>query len=68
MRCYFMRDGHIAAVELFDGKPDDDTDTDLARGLFNVRSKEHFDGFEIWDGKRVVFRYPRPDSTSKRAL
>ena len=59
MRCYFMKGGHIAAVELLDGKPDDDSAIDMARALFNARSREHFDGFEIWDGKRVVFRYPR---------
>jgi hypothetical protein len=31
--------------------------------LFSKR-KGPFDGFEIWDGGRVVFRYPSPPATA----
>jgi hypothetical protein len=54
-----MRDGHIAAVELLDDVPDDESAIDKARILFNARTREHFDGFAIWDRERLVFRYPR---------
>jgi hypothetical protein len=59
MRCYFMRDGHIAAVELLDDVTDDNSAIDKVRVLFNLRTREHFDGFEIWDRERRVFRYPK---------
>jgi hypothetical protein len=61
-----MRDGHIAAVELLDDVPDDDSAIDKARLLFNARTREHFEGFEIWDRERIVFRYPK-ETPSKPA-
>lgn len=63
MRCYFIRDGHIGAVELL-------TDTSdaaaiaQAQALFEQR-KDKFAGFEVWDRARFVYRYP-PDRGGRR--
>lgn len=56
MRCYFMRDGHIRAVEVLTDASDVGA---IAQAL--VLFKEHEDkyaGFEIWDCARFVYRFP----------
>ena len=52
MRCYFMRGGHIAAVELLDAKSDEEA-MEQCRGLFEER-KSKFEGFEVWDRTRKI--------------
>jgi hypothetical protein len=60
MRCYFMRAGHIAGVEAIPGFPDDET-VRQAHELFAELQKAHaYDGFEVWDLARMVFKYPTP--------
>jgi len=56
MRCYFMRDGHIAAIELV---PDtsDEAAINRAMTLFEEHRKE-FDGFEVWDRAQFICRHP----------
>ena len=58
MRCYFMRDGHIAAVEVLT----DASDTAAIReadALFAERKdKDKFAGYEVWDRARFVHRFP----------
>jgi hypothetical protein len=57
MRCYFMRDGHIAAVELLSANTDDGRIAE-ARELFNAKGKPRgAEGFEVWDGSRFVYRF-----------
>ena len=58
MQCYFMRDGHIEAVEELPGLADDEAIT-KAHALFSER-KQHFEGFELWDSARVLIRHPEP--------
>lgn len=60
MRCYFMRDGHITAVEVL--RQDDDPGLiRQSRKLFTEKGQPlGQDGFEVWDGSRFVFRFP-PD-------
>lgn len=58
MRCYFMKHGHIAAVE-FLKKTDDEGRVAEALELFAENGiRLGADGFEIWDGARFVFRFP----------
>ncbi len=59
MRCYFLRDGHIAGVEILPpGLSDEDA---IARAhTLSLKHKGPFDGFEVWDRARVVFRQPDP--------
>ena len=60
MRCYFMRAGRIENVEILQDGPDDDL-IEQAKRLF----KEHnatppqYDGFEVWSGKRFIYREPQ---------
>lgn len=58
MRCYFMRGGHIEAIEELDGLTDEEAIA-KAQALFSAR-KQLFEGFELWDRKRVVIRRPAP--------
>jgi hypothetical protein len=56
MRCYFMRDGHIEAVEELPGLSDEQA-IEKAHALFSER-KHLFEGFEVWDRTRVLIRHP----------
>ena len=47
MRCYFMRDGHIEAVEELPGLADEEAIA-KAHALFSER-KHVFEGFELWE-------------------
>jgi hypothetical protein len=58
MRCYLMRNGHIASVEEFPGLSDEDA-TAKAHLLFS-KLKDSFESFELWDRSRVIMRYPEP--------
>ncbi len=58
MRCYFLRDGHIAAVEVLSDVSGDDDAIKQACVLYVARLRESFDGFEVWDGARKLYRYP----------
>ena len=57
MRCYFMRDGHIDAVEELPGLSDEQAIA-KADALFSQR-KHLFEGFEVWDRTRVLIRHPK---------
>jgi hypothetical protein len=56
MRCYFMRDGHIEAVEELTGLSDEEAIA-KAHALF-LQRKHLFEGFEVWDRARVLIRHP----------
>jgi len=58
MRCYFMKSGHITAVEFLQGDNDEDR-IRQAMGLFEEKGKlAGAEGFEVWDGPRFVYRFP----------
>jgi len=58
MRCYFMKDGHISAVEYLTAK-DDQARVEEVRRLFEATGKPRgADGFEVWDGPRFVAHFP----------
>jgi len=59
MRCYFLREGHIASVELLTGLSDEEAIA-KAHELYRER-RAKFEGFEVWDRTRVVTRHPDPD-------
>jgi hypothetical protein len=62
MRCYFMRNGHIASVEVLEGVSDDTAAIKLGSASFLKRLREGFEGFEIWERDRIVFRYPEDET------
>ena len=66
MRCYFMRGGHIEAVEVLAGLSDDQAIA-KAHALFSER-KLLFEGFELWDRTRVLIRHPEPAAPSNVAV
>jgi hypothetical protein len=66
MRCYFMRDGHIGAVEELPGL-DDDQAISKAHALFSER-RHSFEGFELWDHSRVLIRHPEPAATNRPGI
>ena len=58
MRVYFMKGGHIAAVE-FLTQPTDQSRIAEAEMLFEKKGLARgADGFEVWDGPRFVYRFP----------
>ena len=58
MRCYFLSDGHIVAVEILAGLSDEEAIA-KAHELYAERGAL-YEGFEVWDRARVVIRHPGP--------
>lgn len=56
MRCFFFKDGHVASVEEMLGFTSEEA-LARARVLLEER-KNRFDGFEVWDGARMLHRFP----------
>ncbi len=60
MRCYFMRDGHIASVEELPGLSDEEA-IEKGRELFEARkAQKAFDGFEVWKLEKMLIQHPPP--------
>jgi hypothetical protein len=59
MRCYLMRGGHIQSVEFLEAGPDDDLIRQAHTRFEARKSEERLEGFEVWDGARRVYVYPR---------
>jgi hypothetical protein len=59
MRCYFLRDGHLAGVEMLPpGFSDEDA---IARAhILSSKRKGPLDGFEVWERGRAIVRHPDP--------
>jgi len=62
MRCYFMEKGHISAVEIL--TPGEDASLiEQSKAAFDRHPrKAHFQGFEVWDGTRCLYRFPEDES------
>ena len=58
MRCYFLKGNRIESVELLKATTDAEMIKE-AEALFYARSSARFDGFEVWDMKRFVYRFPK---------
>jgi hypothetical protein len=65
MRCYFMHGSKIANVELLDQCSDDDL-IQQALAAFENHAAQAYDGFEVWVGKRFVYRYSAATETSEK--
>jgi hypothetical protein len=66
MRCYFIGDGHIEAVEELPGLADDEAIA-KARALFLER-KNLYQGFEVWDRARVLLPHREPAAPNNVAV
>ena len=62
MQCYFMRAGHIEAVEELPGLTDEEAIAQ-AHALFSTR-RHAFEGFELWDRTRVLIRHPEAQAAN----
>ena len=59
MRCYFMRDGHIAAVELLDVNSDEEA---VEKCKVLLRNGNPNSSFEVWDrARKIAHGPPRED-------
>lgn len=58
MRCYFVYNDHFRSVEILTETSDQAAILE-ARELFEER-KDDFEGFEVWDSKRLVYKHPGP--------
>jgi len=56
MRCYFLKNGVIRAVEVV-RCTSDEAAIDQAMRLYEERKGE-FVGIELWDGNRLVHQHP----------
>jgi hypothetical protein len=63
--CFFLRAGHIAAVEMLPDLSDQEAIA-KAHKLFFLDRRGQFEGFELWDRTRVVFRHPDPDAVEAK--
>jgi hypothetical protein len=71
MRCYFLRDEHLAGVEMVPvGSSDEDA---IARAhTLSSKRKGPFDSLEVWDRARFVHLHyaerPSPDPPTSPSL
>ena len=66
MRCYFLRDGRLAGVEVMPAQLSDEEAIATANVLLAKR-KGPFDSFEVWEGSRFVYRQPFCGAPSRGA-
>jgi hypothetical protein len=59
VRCYFLRNARIEAVELLEPGPDENL-IEQARALFQDRASQGYECFEVWTGRRFVYRSSEP--------
>ena len=57
MRCYFMKSGRIEAVAILKTAPDEELIRE-ATSLFEEQGSGLYEGFEVWDINRFVYRWP----------
>ena len=58
MRCYFIRGGHIVAVEELLGFTEEEA-VRKAKFYFLQHKIEH-EGYEVWNRDRLVAKYTKP--------
>lgn len=67
MRCYLIKGGHIAAVEYLTKEEDSDLIAE-AREVFETKGRPRgAQGFEVWVGRRFVYRDPPEEDSSLQA-
>ncbi len=62
MRCYFMKNGHIASVQILDGCTEAEA-AEKSRALFATVS-DKFEGFEVWNGAKPLLRHDKKTGDS----
>jgi hypothetical protein len=62
MRCYFIRENKIEAVELLKNGSDAELIRQAARLANSIPVS--WERYEVWEGRRLVYRYPPATSAS----
>ena len=63
MRCYFIRNHHVVGVEMLPlGLSDQDAITKAHK--LSAKRKGPIDGFEVWDGARLVIKHSAQSAPS----
>lgn len=65
MRCYFMRGSRIANVEVLENGSDDQL-IKQALAAFDRHAQQAYDGFEVWEARRFVYRYTAATKTGEK--
>ena len=65
MRCYFMRGSRIENVAFLIQGPDDEL-IRQATEAFERNADRAYDGFEVWDQTRFVYRYTAATKTGEK--
>lgn len=58
MRCYLIKKGHIAAVEILVPGPDEKLVAEAHEHFARLSGEKSYDGFEVWDRARRVYSWP----------
>jgi hypothetical protein len=59
VRCYFLRNARIEAVELLEPGPDENL-IEQAKALFRTEPAQGYECFEVWTDRRFVYRSSEP--------
>jgi hypothetical protein len=59
-----MQRGHIAAVELLTVGATDAEAIEEAKRAFQAQMPSFYEGFEVWDRARFIYRFPPDDPQS----
>ena len=63
MRCHFIRDGNVVGVAMLPPGVPDQLSIERAHKQ-SAKRRGRIDGFEVWDGARLVIKYLAPSSPS----
>jgi hypothetical protein len=58
MRVYFMKEGHIAGVEMLAATSDEERIAEALEVFISKGASRGAEGFEVWDRDRFIYRYP----------
>lgn len=65
MRCYLICGGQVHGIEFLKDGSDEEL-IEQAKAILQVRSREGFEGIELWSGNRFIYRTPRPDVADQK--
>lgn len=63
MRCYFIRNDHVVGVDMLPPELSDQDAIAEAHRL-SAKRKGPIDGFEVWDGARLVIKHSAQSAPS----
>jgi hypothetical protein len=55
VRCFYLRNGQVNGVTFLKAGSDEEL-IQQAKRLFEERTGQKFEGFEVWNGDRLIYR------------